>query len=146
MKKIVFALMLLCSVATTFAASNGVITTASKFSSNETLDRLEGILKSKGLTIFAKINHAEEARKVDLIMRPSQLIVFGNPKSGTPIMQAVPEAAIDLPLKALVWEDADGKVWLSYNEPAWLQNRFKLDDDALKSLKGVPSLMEAATK
>ncbi|UVW30050.1 DUF302 domain-containing protein [Massilia sp. H6] len=146
MKKILFALLLLTSNATVLGADNGVISTASRFSTGDTVARLEAALKAKGMTVFAKIDHAQQARKAGLTMRPAQLLVFGNPVSGTPIMQAAPQAGIDLPLKALVWEDAAGKVWVSYNDPAWLQERFGLSDELVKPLAGVRTLMESASR
>lgn len=146
MKKFLFAILLLSSTAAALAAGNGVVSKASRFSASETMNRLEAVLKSKGMTIFARIDHAEQARKAGLSMRPAALLVFGNPVSGTPIMQAVPQAGLDLPLKALAWEDANGKVWLSYNDPAWLQHRHLLSDENVKPLKGLRALMDAATQ
>ena len=102
---------------------NGMIHLRSPHSVPETLKRLEAVLRAKNLTIFARVDHSGEAEKAGLSMRPTQLIIFGSPKSGTPLMVASPTLAIDLPLKALVWEDADGKVWLSYNSPGYLKQR-----------------------
>ncbi len=102
---------------------NGLITLQSAFGAKETIDRLEAEVKSKGLTIFARIDHAAGAQEAGLPLRPTELLIFGNAKGGTPLMQATQTIGIDLPLKALAWEDADGKVWLSYNEPAWLARR-----------------------
>jgi uncharacterized protein (DUF302 family) len=101
----------------------GYISKLSPHSVPETIQRLSALLKSKGVAIFALIDHSGEAEKAGLKMRPTQLLIFGNPKGGTPLMLAAPSTAIDLPLKALVWEDADGKVWLSYNSPDYLQQR-----------------------
>src|SRR3984885_6088636 len=112
----------------------------------ETLKRLESILQVKNLTIFARIDHSGEAEKVGLKMRPTQLIIFGNPKGGTPPMIAAPTLAIDLPLKALVWEDADGTVWLSYNSPDYLKKRHEIPDDLVKNISGVGPLVEEAIK
>jgi uncharacterized protein (DUF302 family) len=112
----------------------------------ETLKRLESILKAKNLTVFARIDHSGEAEKVGLKMRPTQLIIFGNPKGGTPPMVAAPTLAIDLPLKALAWEDADGKVWLSYNSPDYLKRRHEIPDDLVKNISGVGPLVEEAVK
>ena len=86
------------------------------------MQRLEALLQERDVMIFARIDHSGEAAKVGLTMRPTKLLIFGSPKGGTPLMQAAPSIAIDLPLKALFWEDADGKVWLTYNDPAYLSN------------------------
>jgi uncharacterized protein (DUF302 family) len=101
----------------------GFISKPSPYAVSETIQRLCALLKSKGIAIFALIDHSGEAEKAGLKMRPTQLLIFGNPKGGTPLMLAAPSTAIDLPLKALVWEDTDGKVWLSYNSPDYLQQR-----------------------
>jgi len=126
------------------SAANGLITHASPYSVAETLDRLEAILHSKNITVFARVDHSGEAAKVGLPMPPTQLLIFGNPKGGTPIMVAAPLAAIDLPLKALAWQDASGKVWLSINDPHSLQNRYDLSDDLLKPIAGVEVLIQQA--
>jgi len=97
--------------------NNGLVHTSSIYSVVDTLRRLETLLEFNGLTIFARVDHSGEAAKVGLQMRPTQLLIFGSPKGGTPLMQAAPTVAIDLPLKALVWEDEHGKVWISYNSP-----------------------------
>jgi len=104
-------------------AENGLVTIASEYSVKETIDRLEAEAKSKGLTVFARIDHAAGASAAGLSLRPTELLIFGNAKGGTPLMQAAQPIGIDLPLKALAWEDSTGKVWLSYNEPAWLAGR-----------------------
>ena len=106
--------------------ASGVIDVSSRYSVPETVARLEWILKEKGMTVFALIDHSGEAGKAGLTMRPTQLLIFGSPKGGTPLMVAAPRLAIDLPLKALAWQDEHGKVWLSYNEPNWLATRHGL--------------------
>jgi uncharacterized protein (DUF302 family) len=116
-----FGVFLMASSAT--AADTGLVTKASKYSVADTVTRLEAVLKSSGMTVFARIDHRAEAEKVGLTMRPALLLIFGNPKGGTPLMVAVPTAAIDLPLKALAWEDANGRVWLSHNSLAYLKSR-----------------------
>jgi uncharacterized protein (DUF302 family) len=120
---------------------NGIVNKPSKYSVPETLDRLEAVLRSKGIKIFARIDQQAEAEKVGLEMRPTQLLIFGDPKSGTPIMDSYPSMAIDLPLKALAWEGADGRVWLSYNSPRYLQMRHGLEYEPFKP---VESLIEKA--
>src|SRR5205807_4461698 len=104
----------------------GLTSIRSRFSPKETMDRLEAEVRAKGLTVFARIDHAGGAAEVGLTLRPTELIIFGNARSGTPLMQASQTAGIDLPLKALVWEDAAGKTWLSYNEPSWIVQRHSL--------------------
>jgi uncharacterized protein (DUF302 family) len=109
----------------------------------ETTDRLEGLLRAKGLRIFDRIDQAAEAKAVGLSLRPTVLLIFGDPKSGTPLMKRYPSLALDLPLKALVWESADGKVWLSYNTPEFLQRRHGIDALPFAPLE---SLLRVATK
>lgn len=122
-------------------STNGLITHASPYSVPETLDRLEAILRTKNITVFARIDHSGEAAKVGFPMPPTQLLIFGNPKGGTPIMLAAPLAAIDLPLKALAWQDTDGKVWISINDTRYLQNRYDLCDEVLKPIAGLEALI-----
>lgn len=104
-------------------ADNGLITVSSAHGVKETIDRFENDMKSKGMTIFARIDHAAGAEAVGLTLRPTELLIFGNAKAGTPLMQSHQTLGIDLPLKVLAWEDAAGKVWLSYNAPGWLAAR-----------------------
>ena len=125
---------------------NGVVHLGSSYSVVETLKRLDTALQSHGLTVFARVDHSGEAAKVGLKMHPTQLIVFGSPKAGTPLMVASPTLAIDLPLKALVWEDAGGKVWLSYNSPEFLQQRHNIPADLLKNIAGVGALLQSVVK
>ncbi|HMD96758.1 MAG TPA: DUF302 domain-containing protein [Terriglobia bacterium] len=125
---------------------NGLVHLRSPYSVPETLKRLESVLPAKNLTIFARVDHSGEAEKVGLTMRPTQLIIFGSPKAGTPLMVASPTLAIDLPLKALAWEDEDGKVWLSYNSPDYLQQRHEIPDVLVKSIAGVGALLEKAVE
>ncbi|MGP0071412.1 MAG: DUF302 domain-containing protein [Bryobacteraceae bacterium] len=123
---------------------DGIISKPSKYSVPETMHRLETILTSKGIKIFTLVDHSGEAEKAGLKMPPTQLLIFGNPKGGTPVMLAAPTAAIDLPLKALAWQDADGKFWLSYNDPAYIQRRYGLSDEVMKPLAGLGALIEQA--
>lgn len=120
----------------------GIISKASKYSVVETLDRVENVLRTKGIYVFARVDHSGEAEKVGLKMRPTQLLIFGNPKGGTPVMVAAPLAAIDLPLKALAWQDDDGKVCLSYNDPEYLKKRFGLTQEQIKTIAGIGSVIE----
>jgi len=111
---------------------------------SEVEERLESIVQSRKLTIFAKIDFSGDAEKNGLKMRPTKMLIFGNPKAGTPLMIASPSIAIDLPLKVLIWTDADGKVWLSYNTPAYLKVRHQLRDDLVQSLEVVAALVKQA--
>jgi uncharacterized protein (DUF302 family) len=122
----------------------GFISKPSQHSVPETIQRLSALLKSKGVAIFALVDHSGEAEKAGLKMRPTQLLIFGNPKAGTPLMVAAPSTAIDLPLKALAWEDADGKVWLSYNSPDYLQQRHSFPAELEKNIAAVEPLLAQA--
>jgi uncharacterized protein (DUF302 family) len=126
------------------APGKGIISLSSNRSVPETLDRVEAFLRGKGITIFVRVDHAGEAKKVGLSMPPAQVLIFGNPKGGTSVMQAAPTSAIDLPLKALAWQEAEGRVWLSYNDPAYLAERFGLTEAQIAPLSGVGNLLEQA--
>jgi uncharacterized protein (DUF302 family) len=104
----------------------GLTIVPSRFDPKETTDRLEAEVRAKGMTVFARIDHAAGAREAGLELRPTELIIFGNARGGTPLMQASQTAGIDLPLKALVWQDATNKTWISYNEPSWIARRHRL--------------------
>ena len=125
---------------------NGLIHLSSAHSVPETLQRLEGTLKARGLQIFARVDHSGEAEKAGLKMRPTQLLIFGSPKAGTPLMIAAPSLAIDLPLKALVWQDAEGKVWLTFNSPDYLKERHSVHEELIKNLAGAGSLLQQAVE
>jgi uncharacterized protein (DUF302 family) len=116
------------------AGGRGIIDTASNHSVDQTVERLKEILEAKGVTLFALVDHSGEAEKVGMKMRPTKLLVFGSPKAGTPLMQAAPSVAIDLPLKLLVWEDQQGKVWISCNSPEYLKERHGLPQDLLQNI------------
>src|SRR6202049_3125346 len=126
--------------------ANGLIHVARPRSVPETLKNLQTILETRGLKVFALIDHSGEAEKAGLKMRPTQLLIFGSPKGGTPVMVAASTLAIDLPLKALVWEDADGRVWVSYNSPEYLQQRHGIPADLVKNIAGVVALVETAVE
>lgn len=136
------SLSLLGTVAS--AQTNGLVAKPSKYSVAETIDRLEKVVKAKGITVFARIDHAGEADKVGLKLRPTQLLILGNPKTGTPVMIAAQSAAIDLPLKALAWEDANGKVWLGYNSAEYLKQRHNIADELVKNVGAIAGLVDAA--
>lgn len=116
---------------------NGIISKPCQRSVDETVERLKGILKAKGMTLFVVIDHSGEAEKAGLKMLSTKLVIFGSPKAGTPLMQAAPSSAIDLPLKILVWQDPEGKVWASYNSPQYLLDRHGLAADLLKNISAV---------
>ena len=122
------------------AADKGIVTIPSNHSVDETVDRLKNILQSKGVTLFAVIDHSGEAEKVGMKMPPTKLLIFGSPKAGTPLMLAAPSIAIDLPLKILAWQEAQGKVWLSYNSPEYLKDRHGLPADLLPNIAVVQML------
>jgi uncharacterized protein (DUF302 family) len=128
----------------TAAANNGIVSKASKHSVEQTVEALTNILKAKGVAVFALIDHSGEAEKVGLEMRPTKLLIFGNPKAGTPLMLASPSSAIDLPLKILVWEDAQGKVWLSYNSPEYLRERHGLPQELMQNIAIIETLATKA--
>jgi uncharacterized protein (DUF302 family) len=122
----------------------GIVKIPSHHSVDETVDKLKTILKSKGVTLFALVDHSGEAEKVGLKMPPTKLLIFGNPKGGTPLMLATPSAALDLPLKILVAEDSDGKVWISYNSPEYLRERHGLPENLVPNMGVVQALAGAA--
>jgi uncharacterized protein (DUF302 family) len=117
-------------------------TLPSRYGVAETIDRVDAAVKAQGMTVFARVDHAGEAARVGLAMRPTQLLIFGNPRGGTPIMVARPTAAIDLPLKALAWEDEDGKVWLTYNTVGLLNERHGVPADLEAKLAPAGTLLE----
>jgi uncharacterized protein (DUF302 family)/uncharacterized membrane protein YidH (DUF202 family) len=124
--------------------NKGIIDKPSNHSVDQTVEKLTTILQAKGVALFALVDHSGEAEKVGMKMRPTKLLIFGNPKAGTPLMLAAPSSAIDLPLKILIWEDAQGKVWLSYNSPAYLQERHHLPPDLLQNIAVVETLATKA--
>jgi uncharacterized protein (DUF302 family) len=126
--------------------NSGIINLSSRHSVEQTVEKLEGILHAKGIRLFALVDHSGEAEQAGLRMRPTKLLIFGNPKAGTPVMLASPSIAIDLPLKILVWEDTDGKVWISYNSPEYLQARHGLPQEFVQNLAVVGALAAAAAE
>lgn len=119
----IFLTVLLMVIGVSADASDGLISVKSPHTVSGTMDRLEALVKDRGLKVFARIDHAAGARSIDQSLRPTQLLIFGNPKGGTPFMQCAQTVGIDLPLKALAWEDDAGQVWLGYNDPIWLAKR-----------------------
>jgi uncharacterized protein (DUF302 family) len=122
----------------------GILSERSPYSVPDTLDKLESFLRSKGIKIFARIDHSGEAALAGLTMPPTQLLIFGNPKGGTPIMLAEPLAAIDLPLKALAWQDPEGAVWVSFNDPTQFRERFGLLEELIQPVAMVGTLVRGA--
>jgi uncharacterized protein (DUF302 family) len=123
--------------------ADGLITVQSNFGPDETTNKLEAAVKAKGMTIFAKIDHAAGAIAVGLPLRPTTVVVFGNAKGGTLLMQSVQTSGIDLPLKALVWQDASGATWLSYNDPNWIAKRHGLHHDAGAAIQTMTDALHA---
>ncbi|HEY4960092.1 MAG TPA: DUF302 domain-containing protein [Terriglobales bacterium] len=119
---------------------NGIISTPSNHSVDQTVEKLKGALQAEGVTLFALVDHSGEAEKAGMKMLPTKLLIFGSPKAGTPLMLAAPSIAIDLPLKILVWEDSQGKVWVSYNSPAYLQERHGFPPELLQNIAVVETL------
>src|SRR6267143_6980806 len=130
----------------TSTSSNGIIDTPSNHSVDETVEKLKSVLRDKGVTLFALVDHSGEAEKVGMKMRPTKLAIFGSPKVGTPVMLAAPSIAIDLPLKVLVWEDNQGETWLSYNDPEYLNGRHAVPGDLVKNIAVVGTLVQEVVK
>jgi uncharacterized protein (DUF302 family) len=128
MRYLLCTLMAVLFFASVTYADNGIISIRSSHDVKTTVDRLENILREKGMTVFTRINHAEAAQKIGKKLRPTELIIFGNPKVGTPLMQCGQSVALDLPQKALIWQDEAGQVWLSYNDPKYLAYRHSIEE------------------
>ena len=126
--------------------NGGLINIPSNHSVDQTVEKLKAILQSKGITLFALIDHSGEAAKAGMKMRPTKLLIFGSPKAGTPVMLAAPSSAIDLPLKILIWEDAQGKVWVTYNSPAYLQKRHNIPIELLPNVSVIEGLAKSAAE
>jgi uncharacterized protein (DUF302 family) len=124
----------------------GLIDIPSRSSVDETVEKLKEILQAKGITLFALVDHSGEAAKAGMQMRPTKLLIFGNPKGGTPLMLAAPSSAIDLPLKILVWEDVQGKVWVTYNSPSYLQERHNIPPELLPNIAVIETLAAKAAE
>jgi uncharacterized protein (DUF302 family) len=127
-------------------AVDGLITVRSSYGPKETMNRLEAEVKAKGLTVFAHIDHAAGAAAVGLPLGPTELLIFGNAKGGTPLMQSVQTVGIDLPLKALVWQDASGNTWLSYNDPNWLAKRHGLGHEVEAQVSTMAAALSAIAR
>jgi len=127
-------------------ADPGIVNVPSQHSVDDIVNALTANLQAKGITLFALIDHSGEAAKVGIAMRPTKLVIFGNPKAGTPVMLAAPTSAIDLPLKILVWQDAEGQVWVSYNSPQHLQARHQIPPELLPNLAVIETLALAVAR
>jgi len=123
----------------------GLTTIPSNFGPQDTMDRFEAEIKARGMTVFARVDHAAGAAEAGLVLRPTELLIFGNARGGTPLMQANQTIGIDLPLKALVWQDALGKTWLSYNDPSWLANRHGLGAEVGPSVRAITAALSEIT-
>lgn len=129
MKSLRLIVLLVCSLASyTALAADGLISLESPYSVKATMDRLQSVVKKAGMKVFARINHSAGAAKIGKKLRPTELLIFGNPKGGTPFMECAQTVGIDLPVKALVWKDEAGKVWLGYNDPAYIAKRHGVPD------------------
>ena len=124
----------------------GLITIPANQSVDQTVEKLKTILQAKNIALFVLIDHSGEAGKIGMSMRPTKLLIFGSPKAGTPLMLAAPSVAIDLPLKILVWEDAEGKTWISYNAPAYLRDRHNLPPDLVQNIAAIEMLAAKAAE
>jgi uncharacterized protein (DUF302 family) len=129
-----------------FNPNNGIVSKLSKLSVDQAVQTLQEILRSRGVTLFALVDHSGEAAKAGLEMRPTKLLIFGNPTAGTPLMVASPTIAIDLPLKILIWEDGTGKVWISYVSPSYLQARYKIPAELIPNIAVVETLVAKLTE
>jgi uncharacterized protein (DUF302 family) len=127
-------------------AADGLLTIRSNHGPDETMSRFKAQVEAKGLTVFARVDHAAGAAEVGLSLRPTELLVFGNAKGGTPLMQAVQTIGIDLPLKVLVWQDASGDTWLSYNDPIWLAKRHGLGHEAEAATRALAAALESLAR
>lgn len=124
--------------------AEGIVTRTSQYSVSESLHRLTAILEERGIRVFTRIDHSGEAEKAGIEMPPMQLLIFGNPRTGTSVMLAAPLAALDLPMKVLAWADAAGNVSLSYNDPEFLRKRFGLSEEQIKPIAGIGALVDQA--
>jgi uncharacterized protein (DUF302 family) len=124
----------------------GLTTILSNFGPKDTMDRLEAEIRAQGITVFARIDHAAGAAEARLTLRPTEVLIFGNPRVGTPLMQSIQTIGIDLPLKVLVWQDTSGKTWLSYNEPSWLAKRHGAGPETDKAVGAMSAMLGTIVK
>ena len=148
MKKIILTALMIFFITVPAAASDGLVNVPSTFNVEETADRMESVLREKGMTIFNRIKHSEGAANVGIELRKTELIIFGNPKVGSPFMKCQQSVAIDLPQKALIWEDDNAKVWISYNDPRYLEKRHNIigcEEVILKIEKALAGIAKSAS-
>ncbi len=149
MRILIMLITVFCFTGTIVQAADGLVSKTSKYSVKETMDRFEKIVKDKGFTLVSRVNHAAAAEKVGATLRPTELLIFGNPKLGTQLMQSNQTIGIDLPIKVLVWQDDKGSVFLSYNDPGWLKMRHGITnrDKIFKKMAGaLGKFSDAAVK
>lgn len=149
MKKMILTILFVLSIAIPSQGADGVVNVQSAYKVKETADRMESILKTKGMTVFNRINHSEGADNVGIELRDTELIIFGNPKVGSPLMKCQQSVAVDLPQKALIWEDDNSKVWISYNDPRYLEKRHNIvgcEEVISKIEKALAGITKAASK
>ena len=127
-------------------AADGLITIQSSYGPEDTMSRFEAEVRAKGMTVFARVDHAAGAAAVGLSLRPTEVLIFGNAKAGTPLMQSMQTIGIDLPLKALVWQDASGSTWLSYNDPSWLAKRHGLGREVETTVAATAAALNAIAR
>ena len=130
----------------TLSKGEGIVDIPTRHSVDQTVEKLKAVLQAKGVNLFALVDHSGEAEKVGMKMRPTKLLIFGSPKAGTPLMLAAPSVAIDLPLKILIWEDASGKVWVTYNSPEFLRERHGLPSDLMQNVSVIEALATKAAE
>jgi uncharacterized protein (DUF302 family) len=146
MRRVCAMLALFFGAAGAACAADGLVRVKSAHAPKETIERLEKLVKEKGMTVFARLDHAAGAAKTGKTLRPTELLIFGNPQGGTPLMQCAQTAGIDLPMKAMAWQDAKGQSWLGYNDPAWIAQRHKVPkcEAAAGLKKALAGFVEAA--
>jgi uncharacterized protein (DUF302 family) len=144
--KLFASIVVICLQGVRAMAVEGLITTRSNYDPKDTMDRLEAEVKAKNLTVFAHVDHAAGAAAVGLLLRPTDLLIFGNARGGTPLMQSAQTIGLDLPLKILVWQDATGATWLSYNDPSWLAKRHGLSADVEATVSDITTAIHAVAK
>ena len=144
--KIVALTAVICLWGAQAMAADGLTTMRSSYGPKDTMNRLAGEVKAKGMTVFARIDHAAGAAELGLSLRPTELLIFGNAKGGTPLMQSVQTIGIDLPLKALVWQDASGTTWFSYNDPSWFAKRHGLGHEVDAVVSGMTAALAAVAR
>ncbi|MFN2354500.1 MAG: DUF302 domain-containing protein [Desulfopila sp.] len=145
MKTLIFAVLVVLTMTVSAYAAEGMVDVKSSFAVKETGDRLESVLKKKGMTIFKRVIHSEAAQKIGVELRETELLIFGNPQVGSPLMKCQQSVAIDLPQKALIWKDREGHTWISYNNPRYLEKRHNISN-CEKVVSKIEKALAALTK